>query len=99
MEHHVRMSTAATTARGVSTGVVVAAVATGIGALPLLSGIGEDEIPTGALYGAGWPAFGVSAALLLDRGTQRRIGRTLTALAVVPMVMLAIAVPTGSDPF
>ncbi len=98
MEHHVGMSTAAASARGVSPGVVVAAVATGFGALPLLAGVGETEIPTGALFGAGWPAFGIAAALLLDRGTQPRIGRSLTALATVPIVMVAIALPTAGDP-
>ena len=96
LEHHVRMSTAAT-ARGASTGVVVAAAATGFGALPLLVGVGESEVPTGALYGAGWPALGIAAALLLDRGTQPRIGRTLAAAALVPMVVVSIALPTAGD--
>ena len=96
--HHVRMSTAAATARGPSTGVVVAAVATGVGALPLLAGVGDSAIPTGALYGAGWSACGIAAALLLDRGTQSRIGRSLAALAVLPMVMVSIALPTAGDP-
>jgi hypothetical protein len=73
--------------------VIVAAVATGFGALPLVLGFGESSVPTGALYGAGWPAFGVAGALLLDRGTEPRIGRTLAALALVPAAMVAIALP------
>ncbi|HKE70660.1 MAG TPA: ATP-binding protein [Nocardioidaceae bacterium] len=92
------MSTADASARGASTGVFVAAIATGLGALPLLVGFGETTLPTGALYGAGWPAFGVAGALLLDRGTELRVGRTLAALALVPAVMVAIALPTAGDP-
>jgi len=92
------VSTADASARGASTGVFVAAIATGLGALPLLVGFGETTLPTGALYGAGWPAFGVAGALLLDRGTELRVGRTLAALALVPAVMVAIALPTAGDP-
>ncbi|MEP7090337.1 MAG: ATP-binding protein [Nocardioidaceae bacterium] len=78
-------------------GVVVAAVATGFGALPLLVAFGESTVPTGALYGAGWSAFGVAAALVLDRGTESRLGRVLAVLAVVPTVMAAIALlPAGA---
>jgi signal transduction histidine kinase len=77
--------------------VIVAAVSTGFGALPLVLGFGESSVPTGALYGAGWPAFGVAAALLLDRGTEPRIGRTLAALALVPAAMVAIALPREGD--
>ena len=59
------------------TGVVVAAVATAVGALPLVVGFSQSTLPTGALYGAGWPAFGVAAALVLDRGSEPRVGRAL----------------------
>jgi signal transduction histidine kinase len=97
LAHHVCVSTAVASARGVSTGVVVAAVATGFGALPLLAGFAESTVPTGVLYGAGWPAFGVAAALLLDRGTKPRVGRALAALALVPAAMVAIALPTAGD--
>ena len=79
-------------------GVVAAAVATGVGALPLLVGFGETTVPTGALYGAGWPAFGLAAALLLDRPGDARMGRTLAALAVIPAVMVAIALPASDQP-
>ncbi len=75
--------------------MAVAAVATALGALPLVLGFGESSVPTGALYGAGWPAFGVTAVLLLDRGTEPRLGRALTALALVPAAMVAIALPTA----
>jgi signal transduction histidine kinase len=77
--------------------VVVAAVATGFGALPLVVGFSDSSVPTGALYGAGWPAFGIAAALLLDRGTEPRVGRVLAALALVPAAMVAIALPTAGD--
>jgi signal transduction histidine kinase len=78
-------------------GVVVAAVATGFGALPLLAGFAGSSVSTGALYGAGWPAFGVAAALLLDRGTEPRVGWALAALALVPAAMVVIALPTAGD--
>ncbi len=78
--------------------MIVAAVATGLGALPLLVGFGETTLPTGALYGAGWPAFGFAGALLLDRRTELRVGRSLAALALVPAAMLVIALPTAGDP-
>ena len=94
LAHHVCVSTAVASARGASTGVVFAAVATGFGALPLLVGFGEPTVPTGALYGAGWLAFGVAGALMLDRGTEPRIGRVLAGLALVPVVIAAIALPT-----
>lgn len=80
-----------------STGVIVAAAATGFGALPLLAGFAESTVPTGALYGAGWPAFGFAGALLLDRGTEPRVGRALAALALVPAAMVAISLLTGGD--
>ena len=44
---------------------------------------------TGALYGAGWPAFGFAAALLLDRGPEQRVGRTLAVLALPAALILA----------
>ena len=92
------MSTAVASARGASAGVVIAAVATGFGALPLLAGFSDSRVPTGALYGAGWPAFGVAAAILLDRGTDPRVGRAVAALAIVPAAMAAIALPTAGGP-
>ena len=92
------MSTTIANARGAPTGVVVAAVATGFGALPLLVGLGEPTLPTGSLYGAGWPAFGVAAALLLDRAVEQRLCRALAMLAVIPAAMVAIALPTSDEP-
>lgn len=97
MTHHVGVSTAVATERGASAGVVVAAISTGFGGLPLLAGFAESTVPTGALYGAGWPAFGIAGALLLDRGTEPRVARALAALAVVPAAMVAIALPTAGD--
>jgi signal transduction histidine kinase len=78
--------------------VVVAALATGFGALPLLAGFGEPALPTGALYGAGWPAFGVAAALLVDRAAEPRLCRSLALLAMIPAVMVALALATGDQP-
>lgn len=92
------MSTNVASGRGASTGVIAAAVATALGALPLLAGLAEPTLSTGALFGAGWPAFGVVGALLLDRGTDPRVGRALAALALVPGAMVVIAVPRAGGP-
>lgn len=89
------MSSAVASARGVPTGVVLAAGATGLGGVTVLVGSGEATFPTGALYGAGWPAFGFAAALLLDRDPLSRVGRTCTVLALVPAVMALTAVLSG----
>jgi signal transduction histidine kinase len=98
MPHHGSVSSTVASARGASRGVVVAAVAVAVGALPALLGFAESRIPAAALYGAGWPAFGLVAALLLDRGTNHRLGRVLTALALVPTVVVAISASGGERP-
>ena len=79
--------------------MVGAALATGFGILPLVGGFSQASFPTGALFGAGWPAFGFAAALLLDRAVEHRVGRTLTALALVPALMAVLAMPAGPDRF
>jgi signal transduction histidine kinase len=61
-------------------------------------GFNESSVPTGALYGAGWPAFGVAAALLLDRGPDMRLGVVLAVLALAPTMVMAVALPTGDQP-
>ncbi len=77
--------------------MVVAALATAVGALPFVIAFSQARVPTGALYGAGWPAFGLAAAVLLDRGLEPRVGRTLAALALVPTAMMALTLPrTGA---
>jgi signal transduction histidine kinase len=81
--------------RGLSGGVVVAALATATGVAPALVGLSEDAVPTGALQGLGWPAFGVAAALLLDRDPHSRLGRWFTALAAVPAAVVIAAVSTS----
>jgi signal transduction histidine kinase len=75
--------------------VVLAAVATSFGALPLVAGFSLSSVPTAALYGAGWPALGVAASLVLDRGPESRVGRALAALTLVPAAMAAMALPTA----
>lgn len=82
-------------ARGAPVAVLWAALATSLGALPLIAGFAEASVPTGALYGAGWPAFGVVAALLLDRAAEQRVGRTVAVLALVPASMAAVALATA----
>ncbi len=77
--------------------MVVAAVTVAFGALPLVVGFSETPVPTGALYGAGWPAFGIAAALVLDSGSEPRVGRVLAALALVPTAMAVIALPGARD--
>ncbi|MBG0565866.1 sensor histidine kinase [Actinoplanes aureus] len=91
------MNDAVVVHRGVSGPVAGAALATAAGAAPGLLGLGETTLPTGALYGLGWPAFGIAAALLLDRDPRSRLGRALVALAVVPAIvtMTALGAPSG----
>jgi signal transduction histidine kinase len=81
----------------VSRAVIGAALATAAGAIPALLGLGDDVIPTGALSGAGWPAFGVAAAILLDRDPRSRLGRVLAVLAVLPAVVLVVSVLAAGD--
>ena len=69
---------------------MVTALATAAGLMPALLGFNYDVLPTGALYAFGWPAFGIVAALLLDRDPRCRLGRAFAGFAVVP---LAVAVP------
>lgn len=85
-------------ARGVSPGVLAAGFTVALGALPTLLGFSESSVPTGALYGAGWPVFGVAAALLLDRGRDTRLGVVLAVLALVPTLVVAVALSTGDLP-
>jgi signal transduction histidine kinase len=75
--------------------VVAAALATAVGVIPGLLGFIYDVVPTGALYGLGWPALGIAAALLLDRDPGSRLGRAFAALAVVPMAVAVVAFVTG----
>jgi signal transduction histidine kinase len=85
-------------ARGVSPAVLAAGFTVAVGAFPTLMGFNESSVPTGALYGAGWPAFGVAAALLLDRGRETRLGVVLAVLALAPAVVVAVALPAGDLP-
>jgi signal transduction histidine kinase len=78
--------------------VVVAALATAVGVLPAMAGFNYDALPTGAVYGFGWPPFGIVAALLLDRDPRSRLGWACTALAVVPALVVAVALPVSGDP-
>jgi signal transduction histidine kinase len=79
----------------VSRAVVWAALATAAGVAPGLIGMGAAVVPTGALHGLGWPAFGIAAALLLDRDPDSRLGRVFAAFAVLPAVVLTVAVLSG----
>ncbi|WP_213453738.1 sensor histidine kinase [Rhizomonospora bruguierae] len=58
---------------------------------PGLLGFSESALPTGAVRGLGWPAFGIVAALLLDRDPRSRLGRSFAALAAVPAVVAVAA--------
>ncbi|MFI5912000.1 sensor histidine kinase [Dactylosporangium sp. NPDC051541] len=88
------MTDAATTSRG----VVPAALATAAGATPALLGFNYDPVPTGAVYGFGWPVFGIVAALLLDRDRRSRLGWACAALAAIPAAVVVGAVLTLDDP-
>ena len=82
---------------GLSRGVVAAALATAVGVTPALLGFVEDTVSTGALQCLGWPAFGIVAALLLDRDALSRLGRWLMALAALPAVVAIVAVLAPGD--
>lgn len=80
---------------GVSLEVAGAAVATTLGFLPLVPVVSGAAIPTSALYLAGWPVFGLVAAVLLDRRPGSRLGRVLTACALVPVLVVAVGLAWG----
>ncbi len=94
MVHHGAMTALAPVRSGVPREVVLAAAATTIGVLPVLAGFGQD-LPTGALFCAGWPAMGLAAAVLLDRDPSDRIGRTMVVLALIPGALLLAAFLAG----
>lgn len=77
---------------GLSRAVVVAALATAAGVTPGLLGLIADTVPTAAVYALGWPAFGIAAALLLDRDPRSRLGRWSAVLAALPAVVAVVAV-------
>jgi signal transduction histidine kinase len=74
-----------------SRAVVVAALATAVGVTPGMLGFSADTFPTGALHALGWPAFGIAAALLLDRDPRSRLGRWLAVLAALPAVVAIVS--------
>ena len=76
---------------GFSREVIAAAAATAVGAVVLVPAFGADSLPTGALYLIGWPALGLVAAVLLDRDPASRLGRSLVALALVPVPLVVLA--------
>ena len=90
MVHHGAMTAVAPVRSGVPREVAAAAGATTIGILPVFAGFGQD-LPTGALFCAGWPALGLAAAVLLDREPGSRIGRTMVVLAMVPAALVLAA--------
>ena len=82
-------------ARGLSRGVVAAALCTAVGITPGVLGFTGDALPTAALLCLGWPAFGLAAALVLDRAPGSRLGGSLAALAVLPAAVTIGAALTG----
>jgi signal transduction histidine kinase len=82
--------------RGLSRGVVVAALATAVGIAPGLLGFSGDTLPSAAVVSLGWPAFGLVGAVLVDRDPGSRLGRSLALLATLPIVVaIGGAVVTG----
>jgi len=78
-------------ARGaIPAGVILAAVAAGVGFMP---GVGafDEPVEPGELMALGWPGFGAVAALMLDRDPGSRLGRVLAGTAVVPMIVIVTA--------
>lgn len=95
MVHHGAMTAPAPALLGVPREVVAAAAATTVAMLPVFFGFSQDSLPTGALFCAGWPAFGLAAAVLLDREPGDRIGRTMVPLTVVPAALVLTAALTA----
>ena len=97
MLHHERVSVPATSGAVGVRHILTAGVATAVGAVPVAAGFSADTIPTAALYSAGWPAFGLCAALVADRDNLQRLTRVLMVLALFPMGVVAAA-STGRRP-
>lgn len=79
------------------TAVVGAALATGVGMIPVFAGINEDQLPAAATVSAGWVALGLAGALLVDRPDTRRVGSVFAACAVVPAMVGGLALIHDSD--
>lgn len=81
------MASVQVTSEGIPVGVIGAAIVAGVGLLP---GIGAFDEPA-ELLSLGWPAFGVVAALSLDREPRSRLGWVLVALAMLPAIVAFVA--------
>jgi signal transduction histidine kinase len=100
IKHYGVVSVAPNTATGrpgFPTAVVVAALATGVGTIPVFAGINENRLPAAATVSAGWIAFGLAGALLVDRPATRRVGSVFAACAVVPAVVGGVALIQDRD--
>ena len=94
IQHHGDVSVqpiAGTGRPGFPTAVVGAALATGVGMIPVFAGANQDHLPVAAVVSAGWVALGLAAALLVDRPDTRRVGGAFAACAVVPAVVGELA--------
>jgi signal transduction histidine kinase len=74
---------------GFPTAVLVAALATGAGMVPVFAGL--DRMPTVAAVSAGWVALGLAGALLVDRPETRRAGSVFAACGTVPALFGMVA--------
>jgi signal transduction histidine kinase len=82
--------------RGIPVGVIAAALATGVGILPVVRAFEASPTPQSLFFGAGWIAFGIAAALLIDRSAAPRVGLLFVLFAVVPAVVAVAGVlPDG----
>jgi signal transduction histidine kinase len=100
IQHHGDVIIAPTTATGrpgFPIAVIGAALATGVGMIPVFAGLNEDRLPAAATVSAGWVALGLAAALLVDRPHTRRVGTVFAAGAVVPAVVGGVARIQNSD--
>ena len=76
---------------GFPTAVVGAALATGVGMIPVFAGINDSRLPAAATVSAGWVALGLAAALLVDRPGTRRVGSVFAVCALLPAVLGGVA--------
>ena len=82
---------------GFPTAVVGAALATGVGMIPVFAGINGNRMPPAATVSAGWVALGLAAALLVDRPATRRVGSVFAGCAVVPAIVGGVALIQDRD--
>lgn len=90
------MTSGQVTRAGIPVGVIVAALAAGVGFLPGIGAFDEPVEPS-ELLSLGWPGLGAVAALSLDRDPRSRLGRVLVVSATLPAIVALAALAAPLD--